>query len=114
MAKRFRALKFQQMIEKATRQRGFRFVHMTNWPWPLLAGGADAEEFQLVSDGTKTVPCGDSLLQIVHRTLVQFDNPSAAGAHKMMMVSIVPLVEQFESRDSVAKVEFLYHARLLQ
>ena len=83
-------------------------------PENLLARRANAEEFQLVGDGSKPIVGGDSFLEFAHRALIELDNSSAAGANEVMMMPIVAFLQQLETGSAIAEIKLLHHSHLLQ
>ncbi len=75
---------------------------------------ADAEEFQTVSDLTKSVPFGDFLFHLTGQALSQFDHPGAMGTDQMVVMSLITGSSQFIAGDSITKIKPGHHPHSFQ
>jgi len=67
-----------------------------------------------MSDGLEAVLCANSFLQFLGKTFFQFHDVRTAGADKVVMMTVVALVEQLESGGASPEIESLDHFHLLQ
>src|SRR6266516_3212930 len=82
--------------------------------WRLLAAGTNAKELQPMRHPLETVGLSDSLLQFRRETFLDFHHRRALQADQVVMMSVVPLLEQLKARPTISEVESLDHAHLLQ
>ena len=73
----------------------------------LLAGGAEAEEFEFVSDGGEAVAGGDLALEVLEKTILDLDDGGAIGANEVVVMFVFLVADQFVTGDGIAEVEAL-------
>ena len=79
-----------------------------------MAARADSKELQAMGHGLEAVLSGNSLLQFFGKAFFQLDDIRAAGADKVMVMSIVAFVQKFELCRASAEVESFDHFHLLE
>lgn len=80
----------------------------------LLAGWADPEKFQLVRHCFEAALGSYFYLQIRRKTFVHFNYSRAARANQVMVMPIIPFLEQLKSRHAVAQVKSFYHPHIFE
>ena len=79
-----------------------------------VAFRTEPEKFELVRHRFEPVGGTDSLLDFCGETFSNLHHLGAPGANEMMMLPILPFTHEFDPRGTIAEMEPLDHARLLQ
>ena len=79
-----------------------------------LALRADAEKFQFVGDGFKTILLGNLLLDFRRKTFLKLNHFGALRADEMMVMAVASLLHQFKPRRAIMKMKPLHDAGFFQ
>src|SRR5262249_51109131 len=74
-----------------------------------LALRANAEKLEFMRNGLKPIVSSNLLFHLLHRAVFQLDDPCTTGANQMMVMTIVPFVQELETGNAVPKLEALDH-----
>jgi hypothetical protein len=80
----------------------------------LLAGGANAKEFQFMGDGLEAAAGGDAFFEVACKAFLNFNDLSTLSANEVMVMAVVAFAQQFEASDAITEIKALDHTHFLE
>ena len=80
----------------------------------LLAIRANSEELEFVDYGFEAAVQGNAIVEVGHGTVFDLNHARTAQTNEMMVMAVITFREQFEPRDTVAKIKPLDHGHAFQ